>query len=296
MVKILTTICRCLFLTAFSSTSSLHNTFCAALSLLSPLYFRLLSLSVSKMPFSHSPKYPSCLSLPSPSLWSHLFFLLSPLSLLVISTCQAKGSRQMDGQMNTQICREAKRMMERWNKGVTVRDSAQLSPVQGLGGSGGGRGEEQYRQKGEKWRKRYWRRMDFKAISIVPYLVVTGNNPWHNDVNKCHFFILLPACCQLIKHNSDSSFCYESSYTCCCKHPLNLCLTQANWSKGSNVGYPGKTEELDKWSFLVATPVKVFCSCTAHMHLTVAEIPFKSVGPWFQREVDKSSFSFPAGA
>lgn len=170
----------------------------------------------------------------------------------------------MDGQMNTQICREAKRMMERWNKGVTVRDSAQLSPVQGLGGSRGVRGEEQYRQKGEKWGKRYWRRMDVKAISIIPYLVVMGNNPWHNDVN-IYYNILLSVCCQLIKHNSDSSFCHESSYICCCKQPTGQ----------KEAMYPGKTEELDKWSFLeplvaVAPPVKL-SAVAQHMHLMVAE-------------------------
>lgn len=158
------------------------------------------------------------------SLWSPLFFLLSALSLLVISTCQAKGSRQMDGQMNTQICRGAKRMMERWNKGVTVRDSAQLSPVQGLGGSGGVRREEKCRQKGEKWRKRCWRRRrrDFKAISIVPYLVVKHNKPWQNDVNKCH----IAFCCRLITHNSDSSFCHEGSYISCFKHPPSASILQ----------------------------------------------------------------------
>lgn len=133
-----------------------------------------------------------CLSVISPSIYHvssfplsvcHSFFfssLLSSLSLLVISTCQAKGSRQMDGQMNTQICRGAKRMMERWNKGVTVRDCAQLSPVHGLGESRGDKEEEKYRQKGKKWWKRFWKRMDFNAVSVVLYITVTSDNPWHN--------------------------------------------------------------------------------------------------------------------
>lgn len=60
---------------------------------------------------------PYCLSLDA-----LLFFPLP-----IISTCQAKGSRQMDGQLNTQIFRGARKMMERWNEGVTARDSSRLS-------------------------------------------------------------------------------------------------------------------------------------------------------------------------
>lgn len=115
-----------------------------------------ISLLTSARRFSHSAlnalqSFPqvSATSLSSPSLFVTPRPLPSTLSLLVISTCQAKGSRQMDGQMNTQICRGAKRMMERWNKGVTVRDCTQLSPVQGLGGSRGEREEEKHRQEGE---------------------------------------------------------------------------------------------------------------------------------------------------
>lgn len=56
-----------------------------------------------------------------------------------------------------------------------MRDSAQLSP----GGSGGVREDEKYRQNegetGGGW--------IFKVISIVPYLVITGDNPCHNDGN-----------------------------------------------------------------------------------------------------------------
>lgn len=43
---------------------------------------------------------------------SCFFFLPSSLSLLVISTCQTKEKRQMDRQMNTQIYRGGKEMME----------------------------------------------------------------------------------------------------------------------------------------------------------------------------------------
>lgn len=128
-------------------TFSLLSPFWVPLSLLSP--FSVCCFSHSALNAFQSFPQVSTASPPSPSLCVTLFFfflLLSSLSLLVISTCQAKGSRQMDGQMNTQICRGAKRMMERWNKGVTVRDYTQLSPVQSLGGSRGEKDEEKHRQ------------------------------------------------------------------------------------------------------------------------------------------------------
>lgn len=108
----LTTVCLCRFPNSFLLHQQHFDNlffFC----LLSPsLCLKRLSVippSISPVSLSSSPPLLSS----SLSLGSPLFLLLSSLSLLVISTCQAKGSRQMDGQMNTQICRGAKRMMER---------------------------------------------------------------------------------------------------------------------------------------------------------------------------------------
>lgn len=84
-------------------------------------------------------KFDSFMCMPASEHFHHLFsghiclpyclsqdaFLFPPLP--IISTCQAKGSRQMDGQLNTQIFRGARKMMERWNEGVTAHDSSRLS-------------------------------------------------------------------------------------------------------------------------------------------------------------------------
>lgn len=107
-VNILTTAYVCLFVAASSSTTSPH-------------FYHLSLFVVSLCVLNASQSFPQVsspsLSLPSPiSLWS---------PLLVISTCQTKGSRQTDGQMNTQICRGAKGMMEWWNKGVTLCDRSE---------------------------------------------------------------------------------------------------------------------------------------------------------------------------
>lgn len=72
--------------------------------------FRALSPSFFRPYLSSLPPVSRCLA----------FFFFYPLSH-IISTCQAKGSRQMDGQLNAQIFRGAKKTMERWNEGVTAR-------------------------------------------------------------------------------------------------------------------------------------------------------------------------------
>lgn len=89
-------------------------------------------------------------------------FFSPPLSH-IISTCQAKGSRQMDGQLNTQIFRGAKETMERWNEGVTACDSSRLSN----------------RESGRKERERIKVRIEQGGpiFKLLTYLGMTYSNP-----------------------------------------------------------------------------------------------------------------------
>lgn len=91
-----------------------------------------------------------------------LAFFHPPLSH-IISTCQAKGSRQMDGQLNTQIFRGAKETMEQWNEGVTACDSSRLSN----------------RESGRKERERIKvrREQGGPTLKLLTYLGMTYSNP-----------------------------------------------------------------------------------------------------------------------